>query len=690
MTNQNKMLKCALYYAKSGLAVFPLKPKSKMPIYPGGFKIATTDTGTITDWWAKHPSANIGIATGAKSGGMFVIDLDKDSDKGIDGYETLTDWERDNGDLPDTANTITGRGGYHLLYKTNKTVKSRAGLYDGIDIRGDGGYIVAPPSIHNNGNEYQWEQTLAEFGISEANNTVFKFLKGNSETEQTEALMVPAEIRQGGRNDMMYRVACALQAKGLDDSTIIMAVKSENEKKCFPPLEEEELLKTIKSALSQDKGKFKFNKPRNRQYISLIQTKPNKDGETKHKQCAENIATVIRQDEELAGKIKYDLISYAPKYFGQLPWRKPGDTIGEWDDFDDSNLRAYLDTNFGLKNKGDYDDGFNIVLNENKFNPIIDYLEALPEWDGIPRIENLLFDFLGVPKDDYSLAVMNLFMQGAINRAYHPGCKFDYMLVIVGEQGIGKSTFLRELALNEMWFDDNFNTVEGNQAIERLRGKWILELAELLAVKKQKEVESIKAFITAQVDNYREPYARRTTARKRCCVFAATTNDYTFLTDRTGNRRYMPVTADKRNRLRTLFDEPDYVRRYFRQAWAEALHIYKTERPRLVLPKAIAEEALKRQQNYLEEDPWVGIIQLYLDNTMLEKVCAMNIWHEALKNDSDPKRHESNRIHAIMRNEVVGWEYNGNQRCGEYGIQRAYVRKSEGGMYQVGAESDSF
>jgi predicted P-loop ATPase len=687
---QNKMLKCALYYAKSGLAVFPLKPKSKMPIYPGGFKIATTDTGTITEWWTKHPSANIGIATGVKSGGMFVIDLDKDSDKGIDGYETLTDWERDNGDLPDTANTITGRGGYHLLYKTNKTVKSRAGLYDGIDIRGDGGYIVAPPSIHNNGNEYQWEQTLAEYGISEANNTVFKFLKGTSETEQTEALMVPAEIRQGGRNDMMYRVACALQAKGLDDSTIIMAVKSENEKKCFPPLEEEELLKTIKSALSQDKGKFKFNKPRSRQYISLIQTKPNKDGETKHKQCAENIATVIRQDEDLAGKIKYDLISYAPKYFGQLPWRKPGDTMGEWDDFDDSNLRAYLDTNFGLKNKGDYDDGFNIVLNENKFNPIIDYLEALPEWDGIPRIENLLFDFLGVPKDDYSLAVMNLFMQGAINRAYHPGCKFDYMLVIVGEQGIGKSTFLRELALNEMWFDDNFNTVEGNQAIERLRGKWILELAELLAVKKQKEVESIKAFITAQVDNYREPYARRTTARKRCCVFAATTNDYTFLTDRTGNRRYMPVTADKRNRLRTLFDEPDYIHRFFRQAWAEALHIYKTERPRLVLSKNIAEEAIKRQQNYLEEDPWVGIIQLYLDNTMLDKVCAMNIWHEALKNDSDPKRHESNRIHTIMRNEVVGWEYNGKSRCGEYGSQRAYVRKIENGMHKIGPESDSF
>ena len=86
---------------------------------------------------------------------------------------------------------------------------------------------------------------------------------------------------------------------------------------------------------------------------------------------------------------------------------------------------------------------------------------------------------------------------------------------------------------------------------------------------------------------------------------------------------------------------------------------------------------------------WSGRIRAH-QPIALDKVCAMNIWHEALKNDSDPKRHESNRIHTIMRNEVAGWEYNGNQRCGEYGIQRAYVRKSEGGMYPIGEGSDSF
>ena len=116
---ENLMMEWALFYAAQGLAVFPLSPKDKYPIYKGGFKIATTDPKQIGQWWRRNPDANIGIATGQVSGGVFVIDLDVDENKGINGYETLRDWERDHKDLPDTANTITGRGGYHLFYKSD-------------------------------------------------------------------------------------------------------------------------------------------------------------------------------------------------------------------------------------------------------------------------------------------------------------------------------------------------------------------------------------------------------------------------------------------------------------------------------------------------------------------------------------------------------------------------------------------
>ena len=313
-----------------------------------------------------------------------------------------------------------------------------------------------------------------------------------------------------------------------------------------------------------------------------------------------------------------------------------------------------------------------IVAETNKFNPITDWLEALPPWDGKPRVGTLLADYLGADRDRYTSEVMHVFMQGAINRAYTPGCKFDYMPVLVGEQGSGKSMFLRRLAVNDVWFDDNLNTVEGTQAIERLRGKWILELAELLAVKKQKEVEGIKAFVTTQVDSYREPYARRTTDRPRACVFAATTNDYNFLTDRTGNRRFLPVAVHKERATKDLF-APD-VREYFEQAWAEALYIYKTKHPALILSNEIQEHALNIQKNFLEEDAWVGLIQEHLDHCFEKYVCAAYLWQSALDQPGLPKRYDSSRILSIMRNEISGWEYAGNQRCGNYGLQKAFKR----------------
>ena len=255
----------------------------------------------------------------------------------------------------------------------------------------------------------------------------------------------------------------------------------------------------------------------------------------------------------------------------------------------------------------------------------------MPEWDGESHIENLLQDYLGVEKTRYSSEAMKLFMIGAISRAYEPGCKFDYMIVLVGEQGIGKSTFLRRLAMSDAWYDDNFNTVEGDKAVERLRGMWFVELAELLAAKRQKEVESIKAFLTSTIDTYRPPYGRRTVQRPRRCVFAGTTNNEHFLTDVTGNRRYLPLRTDRRRVRKSLFDDEEAVRVDIEQAWAEALHIYKMEHPRLVMPKDLYDDVKAVQESFLEEDPRVGIIQSYLDGLANDRVCVMQIWEDALR-----------------------------------------------------------
>ena len=676
------MIDYALWYADNGFAVFPVKYKGKTPITPDGVKSATTDKETIKKWWAEYPFANIGVATGKRSGGLIVVDLDLDEDRGIYGYDSLRDWERANGELPDTVMSLTGRGGNHLFFRSSKSFKNRAGVLDGVDIRADGGYIVAPPSLHESGHRYEWEQSPNDYDFAEADEVVCKLLaigtKGTS-----ESFAIGKSIGEGKRNDTLYKLACSLQGKGLDDDSILAAVRVENLKKCNPPLDDEEVELLVNSALTKDKGSFPIIPVERKapQYITLDIIE-GKDGKQKVVQSIENSCRVLREDENLADRIRFNELSYNIHVAGELPWTN-GVEYREWTDVDDSNLLSYIEHQYGLKNKDNTLRALDIVSAENKINPIIEQLESLPAWDGKKHIENLMPDYLGVKKCEYTTEAMKLFMLGAISRAYKPGCKFDYMIVLVGEQGIGKSTFLRKLAMSDSWYDDNFNTVEGDKAVERLRGMWFVELAELLAAKRQKEVESIKAFLTSTIDTYRPPYGRRTIQRPRRCVFAGTTNNEHFLTDVTGNRRYLPLRVRKKGVKKSLFENEAEVEREVEQAWAEALHIYKTEKPRLIMPKHLQEEVQKMQEKFLEEDPRIGVIQHWLDSTVENRVCVLQVWEEALRIDKKPERKHTNEIHDIMRNSIVGWTEVGRQRTKNYGHQICYERKKTKGIYET-------
>ena len=249
------MKEWALHYAEMGLAVFPLVCRDKVPAVVGGCKVATTERTTIERWWDKNPQYNIGIATGNKSSGLVVIDLDVDKNKGIDGYDVLRDWQNKHGKLPETWQSITGRGGYHYFYKDAIVHSNRVGLYEGVDIRGEGGYIVAPPSVHPNGNIYEWEQGPEEYEIAQVDNIVNDFLKGEKQRRDSEHktnFKVPELIPEGKRVDTIVRLIASLRTKGLDDDAIKAAVRVENEKRCNPPLKEKELEKAVFPALKRD------------------------------------------------------------------------------------------------------------------------------------------------------------------------------------------------------------------------------------------------------------------------------------------------------------------------------------------------------------------------------------------------------------------------------------------------------
>ena len=679
----NECLEAAIKYAtKYHWAVFPVSPQTKKPLTPHGCKDAKKSVGPIMAWWEKWPTASVGIATGSISG-LIVIDEDLDEDKGLDGVAEVSIWERAHGELPETARVITGRGGSHLYYSyTGDDIKNRTGVLEGVDVRGEGGYVVAPPSIHPNGTEYVWEDDPEDVGIAPLDDRVRSFLAiGEEEKRQENEFKLPAQIQPGERNDSLFRLACSLQAQGLPDAAILAAVNKTNQENCVEPLSDKEVEIIVSSALRYNKGELKvvsagmeeWHEPK----IAFV---IDKDGEVTDRpaQTIANAEEAIAFDKELYGRLRLNEIAYAPYVFGNLPW-KTHKGWREWTDADDSNLRSYVENKYGIKLAAKVTDAFTNVVSRHPINPIKGMLETcLEQWDGNKYVENLLPMMLGAEKNEYNTAVMRLTMRGAVARIYSPGCKFDYMPVLVGEQGGGKSTFLRMLAMSDDWFHDNFSTLDSTRAIENLRGMWFVELAELQATKRTKDVEAIKAFVTSRRDTIRVPYGRRTEQRRRMCILCGTSNPTDFLTDRTGNRRFLPVMCNINPPTFDMFADEVATKAIFAQAWGEIMDEYTRAggRVSLVLPKRLQTDALDMQTAFQEEDPKIGIIQEWLDGTEERRVCVMMLWREALeqKFDPGPQPQVVNSLHDIMKNNIKGWKYVGRQRCGKYGVQRCYER----------------
>lgn len=248
-----RLRKSALYYVKLGLPVFPCKPQEKAPATEHGFKDATTDPGQIAAWWDGTYLYNVGIATG---GGVVVLDVDIDHERGKYGDETFAELEREHGPLPETWTCLTGGGGFHYYFACDDPALTCATEFlPGLDYRGAGGYVVAPPSLHESGREYVWEAAHTPVGkgsvplapLPDWLHTLM--LEGRKKAPERRAEAVPPEkITEGGRNDALFRLACSLRSKGLGDSALTAALLAENRERCVPPLDDREVEKIAQSA----------------------------------------------------------------------------------------------------------------------------------------------------------------------------------------------------------------------------------------------------------------------------------------------------------------------------------------------------------------------------------------------------------------------------------------------------------
>lgn len=397
-----------------------------------------------------------------------------------------------------------------------------------------------------------------------------------------------------------------------------------------------------------------------------------------------NYVHVIGKDAYLAGRIRFNMLDGRQMVEG-FYWDVKAHPIR---DNDMVNLRYFIDSRYGIGNEKNLKAAILKVACDNPYHPIRDYLNGL-EWDGVERIKELFPRYLGAERSDYTTAVTQLLLNGAIQRVFNPGCKFDYCIILADtNQGTGKSTMCRFLALTDEWFTDSVGSISDSKSTyELMRGKWIIELGEMLAVRKASDVETIKAFITRQSQDYREPYGIFAENHPRQCIFIGTTNKSQFLPeDKTGNRRFLPIICDGvKNAERHPLDDEAETRDYIRQCYAEAMYIGRMNGFSLVLDKKMLDHLDKLQKAATPEDTRVGMIQEWLDTCKEDVVCSRMIWDGIFGSKDDysnrqPQKYELREISDIMNLQIDGWEkYCSVSGCEKkkfpkYGSQRAWRR----------------
>lgn len=414
----------------------------------------------------------------------------------------------------------------------------------------------------------------------------------------------------------------------------------------------------------------------------------------------DNVKTIISNDSRVKGAMVFDEFSNKIKVIRPCPWNTDLKDFKErvWSESDDAGLRLYIEKLYGITGKDRIQDALAVYLEQNKIHIVRDYLNGLI-WDGVPRLEQLLVDYLGTADTIYERAVIKKSLVAAVARIFKPGTKFDNMIILVGQQGIGKSTFLKKLG--KSWFSDSIGKFEGKEAYEQLRGVWIIEVPELTGFNRT-EMSDIKQFLSKQEDIYREAYARRTSIFKRQCVFFGTTNDNEFLRDKTGNRRFWPVNVGLKIPTKSIFTDLD---KEVDQIWAEACELYKNGE-KLYLEGDEAKIATERQEEHLESNPKEGLIKEFVSRKIVpgfneksiidrkifwandrsalqselierDRICAAEIWCECFGADIKMmKRQDTVEINSILSTIKEFEKSEKPLRFGpDYGIQKCFVKR---------------
>ncbi len=363
-----------------------------------------------------------------------------------------------------------------------------------------------------------------------------------------------------------------------------------------------------------------------------------------------NLIAILRHDPALHGLLSYNqftdehLINAPPPAPDDDAPPPPGPYPRPWTDSDAVLLQAYCQRLWTPRASRDaVQDAMMVVSGFSSMHPVREWLDALV-WDGVRRLDTWLSIAFGADASPYHADVGTKFLLAAVRRVRRPGCKFDYMPVLEGAQGIGKSTAIAKLFGGD-WFSDNVpHDLGSKDAAMALAGMWCLEMAEIDQLIRS-EVETIKGFLSRAIDRFRPPYGRSVVVRPRQCVIIGTTNNAEYLRDTTGNRRFWPV-ACRHADLTWLETQRE-------QIWAEAAATEALGEDLYLSDPDSYAISVELQSGRLIEDTWDTKIASWVKSKT--ETTIPDILTDCLEIlPRDQNKGSQIRVGAILR--VLGWE----------------------------------
>lgn len=625
----------------------------------------------------------------------------------------------------------TGSGGLHIYFTkpADVIVSHTLKEYPGLEFKSSGRQVVGPGSVHpDTGKPYvvaaggviaPAPQKLldlikttgvpyAEIEKGDMKNATYQSDEGTQKRYVDYLLGAEMSVEGKGGDATAFKVAAVGRDYGLAPAITLSLLCTHWNPRCSPPWDESELESKVIHAYKYARGAVGDKHPA----AGFTGIEVSKQGDEKKGAMAEKREEIV-WETTANGQVKksfFNLLNYLKlptggldrvfgfnEFTGQVefiapaPWHGGRLPSGEGEkciqDKDLALLKGYLAIKHGFEQSvGSLAEAIVVVSHGNKFHPVREYLEGL-KWDGKPRLDQWLVKYAGAADSTYTRAVGRKTLCAAVARILRPGCKFDQVLTLEGNQGAGKSMLCA--ALGGQWSADFSVDPQDPDTVAAMQGKWFVELAEL-AVLRRTEMSALKAFITRRTDKVRVAYGRLHQEYPRQSIFIGSINpeaDNAYLADPTGNRRWWPVAVGDRINF-------EGVRRDRDQLFAEAVCLMTekdlAKREALYMDnQGLESEARGIVEQRQVEHAWTERISAWLaDRTLgggLEFVTARDIFIDAMGGiDKQLTRKEIIAIATVMRR--LGWE-SVTQRQGER-VLRGYVRGGGSAMGSVNGEEN--